>query len=331
MIGHHTEVIRSLALAGIVGLAISGSSLSGILVSAQQGPPQGQGAAQPAAGRGGAGRGARGGAGQGTPVPGPDGEVWGFTDTAFNPDTRWRIHDAGASAAADGHAGRNGQRPAALRLYRAVRWQRSVAVGESWTEWRRVSRDLASRATATSRLRAATFRLAQSFGDVQLHLEYAIPADVTGTSQDRGNGGVTFMGRYEIQILDSYNNRTYADGMMASIYGEWPPLVNVSRKPGEWQSLDIVFEAPRFTGRVTPGYFTIFWNGVVVQNRAELYGTTTPTMTPHVYTPHDPELPLQLQGRARVRYRNVWIRPPEALRPGREGQLDYANESTNFL
>ena len=79
-------------------------------------------------------------------------------------------------------------------------------------------------------------------------MEYAIPADVTGSSQDRGNGGVIFMGRYEIQILDSYNNRTYADGMMAAIYGEWPPLVNASRKPGEWQSLDIVFEAPRFTG-----------------------------------------------------------------------------------
>ena len=154
------------------------------------------------------------------------------------------------------------------------------------------------------------------FGDVQLHLEYAIPADVTGSSQNRGNGGVTFMGRYEIQILDSYANRTYADGMMASIYGEWPPLVNVSRKPGEWQSLDIVFEAPHFTGRVTPGYFTILWNGVIVHNRAELFGSTLPTMTPHVYTPHDAELPLQLQGRASVRYRNVWIRP---LKPYDQG------------
>jgi hypothetical protein len=143
------------------------------------------------------------------------------------------------------------------------------------------------------------------FGDVQLHLEYAIPADVTGSSQNRGNGGVTFMGRYEIQILDSYANRTYADGMMASIYGEWPPLVNVSRKPGEWQSLDIIFEAPHFSGRVTPGYFTILWNGVIVHNRTELVGSTLPTMTPHVYTPHDAELPLQLQGRASIRYRPV--------------------------
>ena len=136
-----------------------------------------------------------------------------------------------------------------------------------------------------------------------------IPADVSGSSQNRGNGGVTFMGGYEIQILDSYGNRTYADGMMASIYGKWPPLVNVSRKSGEWQSLDIIFEAPRFTGRVTPGHFTILWNGVLVHNRTELFGSTLPTMTPHVYTPHEAELPLQLQGRARVRYRNVWIRP----------------------
>jgi hypothetical protein len=147
-----------------------------------------------------------------------------------------------------------------------------------------------------------------SFGDVQLHMELAIPADVQGASQNRGNGGVIFMGRYEIQVLDSFSNRTYADGMMASIYGQWPPLVNVARKPGEWQSLDIVFEAPRFSGRVSPGYFTMFWNGVLVHNRSELLGTTTPTMTPHVYTPHEAELPLQLQGRARVRYRNVWIR-----------------------
>ena len=148
-----------------------------------------------------------------------------------------------------------------------------------------------------------------SFGDVQFHAEFAIPADVTGTSQGRGNGGFTFMGQNEIQVLDSYNNRTYADGMMASIYGDYPPMVNVARKPGEWQSIDIVFEAPRFTGNVRPAYFTILWNGVLVHNRTQVSGSTTPIMTPHLYVPHAPELPLSLQGRARVRYRNVWIRP----------------------
>ena len=95
---------------------------------------------------------------------------------------------------------------------------------------------------------------------------------------------------------------------MASIYGEHPPMVNMARKPGEWQSLDIIFEAPKFNGLVRPGYFTILWNGVIVHNRTELWGITTPIMTPHVYAPHEAELPLTLQGRARVRYRNIWIR-----------------------
>jgi len=233
--------------------------------------------------------------------------VWGFTDTAFNPNSRWRIHDAERPQPRVVAPGETVSIPApsdAIILFD----------GKDLTQWvNRGANGAESPATWTVRdgyfeAQGGNLSTRESFGDVQLHLEYAIPADVTGSSQDRGNGGVTFMGRYEIQILDSFNNRTYADGMMASVYGEWPPLVNVSRKPGEWQSLDIVFEAPRFTGRVTPGSFTIFWNGVVVHNRVELYGTTTATMTPHVYTAHDPELPLQLQGRARVRYRNVWIR-----------------------
>jgi hypothetical protein len=136
----------------------------------------------------------------------------------------------------------------------------------------------------------------------------AAPAIARGNSQNRGNSGILLMGIYEIQVLDNFNNPTYADGTAGAIYGQWPPLVNALRAPGVWQAYDIVFEAPHFTGRVTPGYFTILWNGVIVHNRAELFGSTLPTMTPHVYTPHDAELPLQLQGRAPVRYRNVWIR-----------------------
>ncbi len=149
----------------------------------------------------------------------------------------------------------------------------------------------------------------ESFGDVQLHLEFATPAKVEGTSQGRGNSGVIFMGRYEIQVLDSFDNRTYADGMAASIYGETPPRVNAARKPGEWQSYDIIFEAPRFAGRPSPGYFTVFWNGVMVHNRKELLGPTSAIMTPHTYAAHEPELPLSLQQHGnRVRYRNIWIR-----------------------
>jgi hypothetical protein len=299
---HNRAAVRRWAIMAAASLAIAAGAL--VSFPAQQ-AQRGGGAAPPAGGP--AGRGGRGGGAQGTPVPGPNGEVWGFTDTAFNPNSRWRIHDAERPQPPVVTPGETVSIPApsdATVLFD----------GKDLSQWvNRGANGVESPATWTVRdgyfeAQGGNLSTRENFGDVQLHLEYAIPADVTGSSQDRGNGGVTFMSRYEIQILDSFNNRTYADGMMASVYGEWPPLVNVSRKPGEWQSLDIVFEAPRFTGRVTPGSFTVFWNGAVVHNRAELYGTTTPTMTPHVYTAHDPELPLQLQGRARVRYRNIWIR-----------------------
>jgi hypothetical protein len=292
-----------------VPAAVDGAGLEQAAAGpAAGGRAQGQAPATPDATQGRAARGGRAGGGvQGTPVSGPNGEVWGFTDTAFNPNSRWRIHDADRPQPPVVTPGETVSIPApsdATVLFGGTDLSQWVVRGQNGAE---------SPATWTVRdgyFEAAGGNLStrESFGDVQLHMEFAIPADITGNSQGRGNGGVVFMGRYEIQVLDSFNNRTYADGMMASIYGEWPPMVNVARKPGEWQSLDIVFEAPHFTGAVSPGYFTIFWNGAVVHNRQQLAGVTTPTMTPHVYTPHDAELPLQLQGRARVRYRNVWIR-----------------------
>lgn len=150
----------------------------------------------------------------------------------------------------------------------------------------------------------------EKFGDCQLHVEWAAPAEIQGESQNRGNSGVLVMSRYEIQVLDSYNNVTYADGQAASIYGQWPPLVNASRKPGEWQAYDIVFEAPRFEGDklVKPAYFTVFHNGVVVHNRQEVIGRMAHRMV-GTYAPHGPEEPLMLQEHGtHTRYRNIWIR-----------------------
>jgi hypothetical protein len=149
-----------------------------------------------------------------------------------------------------------------------------------------------------------------SFGDVQLHVEWATPAVVAGSSQGRGNSGIILMGRYEVQVLDMYNNRTYADGGAASLYGQWPPLVSAPRPPGEWQTYDIVFEAPRFEGDtlVKPAFATVFWNSVLAQHRQELKGPTAHRTAPK-YVPHAPELPLTLQDHSNpVRYRNVWIR-----------------------
>jgi len=153
-------------------------------------------------------------------------------------------------------------------------------------------------------------RTRESFGDVQLHVEWSEPPDVTGTSQGRGNSGVFLMSLYEIQVLDAYNNPTYADGQAAAIYGQWPPLVNAARKPGDWQTYDIVFEAPKFDGDelVKPAYQTVFWNGVMVHLHKELMG---PMIYRQVakYTPHAAELPISLQDHHNpVRYRNIWVR-----------------------
>jgi hypothetical protein len=150
----------------------------------------------------------------------------------------------------------------------------------------------------------------EKFGDVQLHLEWAAPGEVRGTSQGRGNSGVFLQGRYEVQVLDSSQNPTYADGQAGAIYGQWPPLANPARKPGEWQSYDIVFEAPRFEGDklVKPAYLTVFLNGVLLHNRKEVSGPTVHrALAKYVPQPAEDSLMLQNHGNP-VRYRNIWIR-----------------------
>lgn len=154
-------------------------------------------------------------------------------------------------------------------------------------------------------------RTKQAFGDCQLHLEFATPEKVSGSGQGRGNSGVYLMGRYEVQILDSYDNTTYFDGQCASIYKQSPPLVNACRKPGEWQTYDILFTAPRFDqdGQlICPAYVTVLQNGVVVQNHWELLGGTSYTEPPK-YKKHGAKEKIELQFHGNpVRFRNIWIR-----------------------
>ena len=150
----------------------------------------------------------------------------------------------------------------------------------------------------------------ESFGDCQLHVEWSSPLPAEGTGQGRGNSGV-FFGPYEIQVLDSFENATYFDGQAAAIYKQTPPLVNVMRKPGEWNSYDIIWNTPRFdsAGKLTePATVTVLHNGVLVQNNFELLGDT-PYNRPPRYNPHPPELPIRLQDhRNPVRFRNIWVR-----------------------
>ena len=150
------------------------------------------------------------------------------------------------------------------------------------------------------------------FGDCQLHVEWASPSEVEGTGQGRGNSGVFLMDRYEVQVLDSHDNKTYAHGQAAAIYKQYAPLVNASRKPGEWQTYDIVFRGPRFdeNGRVVQrARMTVLHNGVLVQDNVELLGET-PDKLPAFYVAHGPKAPLRLQDHGDlVRFRNIWIRP----------------------
>ena len=163
-------------------------------------------------------------------------------------------------------------------------------------------------------------RTLQNFGDCQLHVEWATPVPPHGEGQGRGNSGV-FLGldRYEIQVLDSFGSQTYADGSAAAVYGQYPPLVNASRPPGEWQIYDIIYTAPRFDAEgklLSPVHLTVFHNGVLVQNNVRLTGPTS-WLERAPYQPHPEKQPVSLQDHGNpVRFRNIWVR--ELGRPGKK-------------
>jgi len=156
----------------------------------------------------------------------------------------------------------------------------------------------------------------QSFGDCQLHVEWASPTKIEGPGQQRGNSGIYLMSRYEVQILDSYQNETYADGQAGAIYKQSPPMVNACRPPGQWQTYDIIFRAPRFAadGRVEqPAAVTVLHNGVVIQNHFELAGGTFWHQPPK-YEPHAARLPILIQYHGDpVQFRNIWVRELKPL------------------
>lgn len=154
-----------------------------------------------------------------------------------------------------------------------------------------------------------------SFGSVQLHLEFREPYPARGEGQERGNSGVRLMGVYEIQILDADHDQTYADGLAGAVYAQTPPLVLPVMRPGKWQSLDILFDAPRFQGQrlLRPAYVTVLLDGIVVQDHQEIFGNTSANRIPLGYVTRSDRGPVGLQDHGEasslVAFRNIWVRP----------------------
>ena len=158
--------------------------------------------------------------------------------------------------------------------------------------------------------KAGNIQTKKKFGDYQLHIEWATPAKISGKSQGRGNSGIFLAGTYEVQVLDSYKNDSYPDGQAAGIYGQKPPLVNVCRPPGKWQSYDIIFHRPIFKNEklVKPATVTVLQNGVLVQDNWTIEGITFHKKRAE-YRPHADRMPLELQDHGNpIRYRNIWLR-----------------------
>ncbi|MDQ3623963.1 MAG: DUF1080 domain-containing protein [Verrucomicrobiota bacterium] len=237
----------------------------------------------------------------------------GYQDTPIIPGTRWHVHDGTRpqpKVVTPGAPG-TGQKPGTAPSDAVILFD-----GTNLDQWRGSKGD----GPAEWKVEAGYFEVVkgkgdimtkQEFGpDVQLHVEWQAPAPPQGTGQARGNSGIFFYGRYEVQVLDSFENQTYPDGQAAAIYGYLPPLVNACRRPGEWQSYDIIFNGPRFKdGKlVNPAYITNFHNGVLVQNHSA-YSGATGHKTVASYQPHGEKGAIRLQDhKDPVRFRNFWIR-----------------------
>jgi hypothetical protein len=238
-----------------------------------------------------------------------DGKRPGYRDTPLIPGQKWRVHDSERPwpTVVD---------PGAGSLPVSAPADATILLGKgdlsAWGSGGKEARWANIDGAMEARPGSGDISSRESFGDMQLHVEFRTPPEVKGSSQGRGNSGVFLMGRYEVQVLDSYQNPTYPDGQCAAFYGQWPPLVNACRGPGEWQSYDIFFTAPRFAAHgplLSAARATVIHNGVLVHNDREFLGPTSHRSKPS-YSKHAEKAPIKLQDHGNpIRFRNIWVRP----------------------
>lgn len=240
------------------------------------------------------------------PQPAPT----GYTDTPKQPDGKWQVHDGTRPQPRMVDTGKAPEVPTPPPADAIV----LLGTGQDLGAWQMTQGGGAVTWPMNEGVLQSgkgMIRTKEEFSDFQLHVEFATPSEVKGNSQQRGNSGVFLLGKFEIQVLDSYHNKTYPDGQASAMYGQFPPLVNASRPPGQWQTYDIVFTAPRFAGDKLekPAVVTVLHNGVVVHNATPFWGPTT-HKTIGKYSPSDVKGPIGLQDHGNpVRFRNIWIRP----------------------
>jgi hypothetical protein len=236
----------------------------------------------------------------------------GYTDTPAIPGTSWRVHDIDRPAPPVVTPGQAGAAPSdAVVLFDGANLDAWAGRDGGDARWQLVDGN-AMEVTP----RTGDIHTRESFGSCQLHVEWRAPTEITADSQGRGNSGVFLLGLYEVQVLDGYENPTYADGLTGAIYGQFPPLANASVPPGEWHVFDIVFETPVYEGGElrSPAYMTVLHNGVLMHHRQEIQGPTKHRALASYYPPHDTTGPVVLQDHGdRVGFRNIWIRPLDRL------------------
>ena len=249
--------------------------------------------------------------------PEPKNPIKGYTDTPLVPGTKWHVHDPNRPQPRYVQPKYDGK-PVPAPEGATVLFD-----GTNLDKWRNKNWKLVDGAMQVTK---GGQQSNDSFGDVHLHIEWLVPDGLPGYCQKQGNSGVYMMCKYEVQVLNCYNNRTYADGMTAAMYGQYPPMVNACRKPGQWQSFDIHFKAPLFKdGKLVSGaYVTVYLNNVLVHDNAMYMGPSVWRRVATYNKPHAPKAPISLQAHGSpVKYRNIWAAPltkklgPDAPKSGK--------------